>query len=69
MSSNGKLNKGIENVMVQDFYRAITLPNGSVQFNKLKMANLCFVKFHENGKVYVFNNPVTKGLKVALRCW
>lgn len=67
MCSNGKLNKGIENLCVQDMYRAVTLPNGSITFNKAKLSNLCFVKFDGNDKTYVFNNKSDKRLKEGTR--
>ena len=63
MCSNGKLNKGIENDLVQDVYRAVQKPNGSIEFNKVKMVNLCFVKFDGLDKIYTFINPTDKRLE------
>lgn len=63
MCSNGKLNKGIESVLVQDTYRAVQKPNGSIEFNKVKMVNLCFVKFDGLDKIYTFINPTDKRLE------
>lgn len=62
-----EIKKGVDNNMVQDFYRAITNKKGMVKFQPLKMVNLCFVKFSENGKVYTFNNPTDKRLKVGTK--
>ena len=62
MCSNGNLNKGINELMVQDFYRAVTDLNGSIKFNKIKMVNLCFVKFDGCEKIYMFSNPSDKRL-------
>ena len=62
MCGSGKLNKGIEELLVQDFYRAVTAPNGSIKFNKVKMVNVTFVKFDECEKVYMFKNPSDKRL-------
>ena len=67
MCSNRKLNKGINNELVQDVYRAVTLPNGSIQFNQTKIKNLCFVKFDGNDKTYVFNNKSDKRLAQGTR--
>lgn len=67
MSSNGKLNKGIENKLVQDMYRAVTKEDGSVQFNPIKMINICFVKHDGNDKVYAFENKSDKRLKKGTR--
>lgn len=73
MSSNGKLNKGIENLCVQDVYKVVTDDSGKIIFNPIKMKNLCFVKFDGNDKVYTFNNPSDKrlkeGTKVAVKNW
>ena len=63
MCSNGKLNKGIEGTLVQDVYRAVQNKNGDIVFNKVKMVNLCFVKFDGNEKVYTFKNPSDKRLE------
>ena len=63
MCSNGRLNKGIESNLCQDVYRAVTKPNGNIEFNKVQIKNLCFVKFDGNEKVYMFNNPSDKRLK------
>ena len=67
MCSNGRLNKGIDNALVQDVYRAVTKANGNIEFNKVKMINLCFVKFDGNEKIYAFNNPSDKRLKGGTR--
>ena len=67
MCSNGKLNKGIDNALVQDVYRAVTHKNGSITFNQTKIKNLCFVKFDGNDKTYVFNNKSDKRLKEGTR--
>lgn len=67
MCSNGKLNKGIENKLVQDMYRAVTLGNGEVKFNPVKMINICFVKHDGNDKVYAFENKSDKRLKTGTR--
>lgn len=64
MCSNGKLNKGIENVMVQDMFRAVTdKQTGMIGFNPVKMVNLCFVKFNNGNKIYAFQNPSDARLK------
>lgn len=67
MSSNGKLNKGIENKLVQDMYRAVTQEDGKVQFNPVKMINICFVKHDGNDKVCAFENKSDKRLKKDTR--
>lgn len=63
MCSNGKLNKGINSDLVQDYYRAITNSNGQVKFSPITMLNLCFVKHDGIDKVYVFENKSDKRLK------
>lgn len=67
MCSNGKLNKGIENKLVQDMYRAVTFEDGEVKFNPVKMINICFVKHDGNDKVYAFENKSDKRLKTGTR--
>ena len=62
MSSNGKLNKGIDSKMVQDYYRAVVDERGNVKFNHIKMVNVCFVKHDGNSKIYAFENPSDKRL-------
>lgn len=63
MCSNGKLNKGINSDLVQDYYRAITNSNGQVKFSPITMLNLCFVKHDGVDKVYVFENKSDKRLQ------
>lgn len=67
MCSSGRLNKGIESNLCQDVYRAVTKPNGNIEFNKVQIKNLCFVKFDGNEKIYIFNNPSDKRLKGGTR--
>lgn len=57
------LNKGIDSKLVQDTYRAVQKPNGSIEFNKVSVVNLCFVKFDGCEKVYAFKNPSDKRLE------
>lgn len=63
MSSNGKLNKGINSELVQDYYRATTNSKGQVKFSPISVLNLCFVKHDGVDKVYVFENKSDKRLK------
>lgn len=44
-------------------YKCNTKADGSIVLNKVKMLNLCFVKYNPNGKVYTFVNPTDKVLK------
>lgn len=71
MCSDGKLNKGINNALVQDVYKAVQDKRGNIKFNKISIKNLCFIKFDGNDKVYTFNNPSDKrlsdGTKVAVK--
>lgn len=67
MCSSGRLNKGIESNLCQDVYRAVTKANGNIEFNKVQIRNLCFVKFDGNEKIYAFNNPSDKRLKGGTR--
>lgn len=63
LEKNG-LVKGVGDTMVQDMFRAVkNKQNGMIQFNPVKMVNICFVKLEENGKIYAFNNPGDKRLK------
>ena len=39
-----RITKGIDN-LVQDVYRGVQDKKGNIKFNKVKMKNLCFVKF------------------------
>ena len=48
--------KGLDQALIQDFYRGIETQNG-IMFNKIKIVNLVFVKFKEQGKTYMFENP------------
>lgn len=63
MCSNGKLNKGINSELVQDYYRATTNSKGQVKFSPISILNLCFVKHDGVDKVYVFENKSDKRLK------
>lgn len=63
MCSNGKLNKGINSELVQDYYRTTTNNIGQVKFSPITMLNLCFVKHDGIDKVYVFENKSDKRLK------
>lgn len=62
MSSNGDLNKGIKSCLIQDVYRAVQDNKGNIIFNKVKILNLCFVRFDGSDKIYVLNNPTDKRL-------
>lgn len=61
-----RITKGI-NTLVQDVYRAVQDKKGNIKFNKVKMKNLCFVKFDGMDKVYVFNNPTDVRLDEGTR--
>lgn len=67
MSSNGKLNKGINSELVQDYYRATTNNVGQVKFSPIVMLNLSFVKHDGVDKIYVFENKSDKRLKAGTR--
>lgn len=47
----------------QFLYKCNTKADGSIAFNKVKMLNLCFVKYNPDGQVYTFINPTDKLLK------
>ena len=59
-----ELVKGVnQELLTQDFYRAVTTKDGFVIFNPVAIVNLTFVKFDGNDKCYVFNNPSDTRLK------
>ena len=64
-----RITKGID-TLVQDVYRGVQDKKGNIKFNKVKMKNLCFVKFDGCEKVYTFNNPtdtrLDEGTKVLV---
>lgn len=65
LEKNNKLIKGAE-VLKQDMFRAVTeKETGRITFQPVKMANICFVKFDGIDKVYAFNNPSDKRLKIG----
>ena len=63
MSCNEGLNKGIENNLVQDVYRAVTNDYGDITFNKVQMINVTFVKHDGMDKVFAFENKSDKRLR------
>lgn len=67
MCSNGKLNKGINSKSVQDVYRSVQDNKGNIIFNKINMVNVCFVKFDDSEKVYMFNNASDKRLEAGTK--
>lgn len=67
MSSNGKINKGIDSKMIQDYYRAVVDERGNVKFNHIKMVNVCLVKHDGCPTVYAFENKSDKRLPEGTR--
>lgn len=50
--------KGLGQVMNQDTFRAVReKQSGLIQFNPVKMVNVCFAKHDKGGKTYMFINP------------
>lgn len=65
LEENG-LVKGINDVLVQDMFRAVTSKqNDMIQFNPVKMIHICFVQFEGYDKVYMFKNPSDRRLKAG----
>lgn len=55
---NEGLIKGLGQIMTQDTFRAVReKKSGLVQFNPVKMVNVCFVKHDKGGRTYMFINP------------
>lgn len=55
--------KGLGQVMNQDTFRAVReKQSGLIQFNPVKMVNVCFAKHDKRGKTYMFINPSDKRL-------
>lgn len=55
---NEGLIKGLGQIMTQDTFRAVReKKSGLVQFNPVKMVNVCFAKHDKGGKIYMFINP------------
>lgn len=50
--------KGLGQVMNQDTFRAVReKKSGLIQFNPVKMVNVCFAKHDKGGRTYMFINP------------
>lgn len=60
---NEELIKGLEDTMINDTFRAVTYKNRMIQFQPVKMVNVSFVKFDDNDKLYIFENPSDERLK------
>lgn len=55
---NEGLIKGLGQIMTQDTFRAVReKKSGLVQFNPVKMVNVCFAKHDKGGRTYMFINP------------
>lgn len=64
LEKNGLI-KGAE-VLKQDMFRAVTeKKTGHIIFQPVNMVNICFVKFEGLDKIYAFNNPSDKRLKIG----
>ena len=55
---NEGLIKGLGQIMTQDTFRAVReKKSGLVQFNPVKMVNVCFARHDKGGRTYMFINP------------
>lgn len=59
--------KGIKEESIKNVFKAVTDKSGKIILQPVKMVNLCFVQHDNSDKIYVFENPSDKRLKVGTK--